>query len=361
MKIRLYRALLPRQRIVGWLAILLLTISSTAFAQKTGAAAAPKVVGFSGEMRIGREITVNVMKLSDWARNNDPQKLVPYLNGRPLKGLHPEQVDLSTNKLRFHLRVPAESKQVWADLLHEPVQYRPVSLSVGLEDQSPFETSYDYDNRLNLTVVPKTPLILSSFIIAFGLILFICLARATDLIRESGPPLGDGKRRRYSLARTQTALWFFLAAITYFCLWLITGDFNTLTPSVLGLIGISSITAVGTRLIHANNLSQAEISRTDLQIGPSAGFFADMLSDATGYSFHRFQMAAWTMLLSLIFIYSAYHNLAMPDFSGGLLALTGISAVTYLGFESLQAKALRSTIAVALIPEISGGQPKEVS
>lgn len=350
----------------GYLGGLLLALALSApnvLGQPLNSSASPKVTGFAGELRIGREITIDVTGLSEWASLNDPQKLVPYLNGRPLKALHPEQVDLSTNKLRFHLRVPVESNQVWAELLHEPVRYRPVSLSVGLEDQSPFDTVYDYDNRLNLTVVPKTPFIISIIVIAIGLVLFVYLARTTDIIRESGASLGDNQRRRYSLGRAQTALWFFLAAVAYFCLWLITGDFNTLTPSVLGLVGISSITAVGTRLIHANNSGQGKLASDEplLTQHPSAGFFADLLSDGTGYSFHRFQMVAWTMLLGLIFIYSAYHNLRMPDFSGGLLALTGISAVTYLGFESLQAKTFRSTIAAALIPKIAESQPKEVS
>jgi hypothetical protein len=65
----------------------------------------------------------------------------------------------------------------------------------------------------------------------------------------------------------------------------------------------------------------------------SAGFLNDILSDAGGISFHRFQILAWTSILGLVFIYSVWERLAMPEFSATLLALMGISAGTYLGFK----------------------------
>jgi hypothetical protein len=52
-------------------------------------------------------------------------------------------------------------------------------------------------------------------------------------------------------------------------------------------------------------------------------------------SFHRFQMVLWTILMGVIFVASVHDNLAMPKFSGPLLALMGIRAATYVGFELL--------------------------
>ncbi|HEY0729694.1 MAG TPA: hypothetical protein VGD38_16550, partial [Pyrinomonadaceae bacterium] len=65
----------------------------------------------------------------------------------------------------------------------------------------------------------------------------------------------------------------------------------------------------------------------------SEGFKNDILTDANGIALHRFQMAAWTLALGLIFIIGVYRNLAMPQFSVTLLALMGISTLTYLGFK----------------------------
>lgn len=65
----------------------------------------------------------------------------------------------------------------------------------------------------------------------------------------------------------------------------------------------------------------------------SEGFMRDLLTDANGVSFHRFQMLVWTIVLSFIFCVEVYQTLRMPEFSGTLLSLMGISAGTYLGFK----------------------------
>ena len=67
--------------------------------------------------------------------------------------------------------------------------------------------------------------------------------------------------------------------------------------------------------------------------GASNGFLRDILSDGAGYSFHRFQIFAWTIVLGIIFVSSVYNNLSMPEFSATLLGLMGISSGTYIGFK----------------------------
>ena len=66
---------------------------------------------------------------------------------------------------------------------------------------------------------------------------------------------------------------------------------------------------------------------------PSQGFLDDILSDDDGISFHRFQIAAWTVVLIFVFIAKVYNDLSMPEFDGTLLALMGISGGTYIGFK----------------------------
>jgi hypothetical protein len=65
----------------------------------------------------------------------------------------------------------------------------------------------------------------------------------------------------------------------------------------------------------------------------SHGFIRDILSDSSGYSFHRFQIFAWTIVLGVIFVSSVYNELTMPEFSPTLLGLMGISSGTYIGFK----------------------------
>jgi len=65
----------------------------------------------------------------------------------------------------------------------------------------------------------------------------------------------------------------------------------------------------------------------------SQGLLRDILRDGSGYSFHRFQIFAWTIVLGIIFVSSVYNNLSMPEFSTTLLGLMGISSGTYIGFK----------------------------
>jgi hypothetical protein len=84
------------------------------------------------------------------------------------------------------------------------------------------------------------------------------------------------------------------------------------------------------------NLIQRRIPQLKLALAPkvSEGFLNDILTDeANGISFHRFQMFVWTLVLGLLFIYSVWYRLSMPDFGATLLALLGISSGTYLGFK----------------------------
>lgn len=295
----------------------------------------PRVTAVNGRIEVGQIITVDVENLSNWSAGHDPRKLVPFLNGRALAGLYPEEVNLHQNRLLFHLRRTPESRKVWEMLFHEPVLTRQVSLSIGLENQSPFDSVFDSDSKLTVTIIPKTWGIVSLAATLAIFVLLVYLATHTNMLRSPGPCSATGRRRPYDVGRVQSAIWFFIVSTSYLGLWLITGDLDTITPSVLGLMGISAATVVGANLIATSGV---DINEPTLTPGSSAtstsqGFLTDVLSDANGYSFHRFQMFCWTILLGLIFISSVYDNLAMPQFSASLLALMGVSSGTYLGFE----------------------------
>jgi hypothetical protein len=192
------------------------------------------------------------------------------------------------------------------------------------------------------------------------------------------------------------AFWFFLIYVSYLVIWLITDALDTITPSLLGLMGISAGTALSEALIDSGkdtaqsgqlqeltaekepleqNISQMQSqlnelnAKTDLSSeevtsrdnlnrqlqdsrtrlaqvnqqlpgliaaaasNSSRGFLQDILADANGYSFHRFQIFAWTIVLGIIFVSSVYNGLSMPEFSATLLGLMGLSSGTYIGFK----------------------------
>jgi hypothetical protein len=92
-----------------------------------------------------------------------------------------------------------------------------------------------------------------------------------------------------------------------------------------------------TARVNAINIRIAEIDRqtaTPLHIS----LVSDLLTDGNGWSFHRFQIVIWTIILGVIFGISTYNDLLMPDFSATLLGLMGISSGTYIGFKFPESK-----------------------
>jgi hypothetical protein len=400
---------------LGQLAGLLIIAVSTAFAQGTTqqpsasptptavatplqpiVAPEPKVIAMVGSLELDDIVEIDVENLEVWAEKNDASKLVPYINGRSIKGNYPEEIHLGRGRLIYHLEITPENKEVWTDLLGAPAHIRrPVSLSVGLENGSAFDTVHVRENPVVLTIISPVYGVVALLVIAATLILLFWLARKTNIIREPGPPPAPGKRRPFNLGRAQMAFWFFLIYSSYVAIWLVTDALDTITPSLLALMGISAGTALGEALIDngkdtaktnqvqdltaerqavEQSITQSETdmgaiaaapatvadqsnrdalnrmltdSRTRLgqidqqlrsinaqQAAPtSAGFLRDILSDGSGYSFHRFQIFAWTIVLGIIFVSSVYNNLTMPEFSTTLLGLMGLSAGTYIGFK----------------------------
>ncbi len=324
----------------------------------------PKVISVEGHLELDNIIRVEVDHLSDWAAKNDPTKLVPFLNGRAIRGVHPEEIHPDKNRLHFHLEITPENKEVW-------------------------------------TVISPVYGVIALLVVLVTLILFAWLARTTNLIREPGPCPVPGKLRPYNLGRTQMAFWFFLIYASYVTIWLITDALDTITPSLLGLMGISAGTALGEALIdsgkdsaNSNQLqsltaekqtleqgipelqtqiaalnakstltpedtanrdslnkqlqdnrkrlgevsAQVQILTPAASAGVSRGLLRDILSDSSGYSFHRFQIFAWTIVLGVMFVSSVYNNLSMPEFSATLLGLMGISSGTYIGFKFPETK-----------------------
>ena len=357
----------------------------------------PKVIGMAGHLELDVPVSVEVDHFNEWAATHDATKLVPFINGRAIRGNYPEEIHPDKNRLHFHLEITPENKEVWTDLLGEPHSLkRPVTFSIGPEKESPFDSVFGVNNPTLLTVISTVYGVIALLVVLFTLILFLWLARKTNIIREPGPNPGGNKLKPYNLGRAQMAFWFFLVYASYLVIWLITNALDTITASLLALIGISAGTALSEALIDSgkgaaqgeqlqnlgaekltleasitsleaqlgalnskaalapeditnrDNLSkQLEDSRTRLaqvnqQMGaltPSAaanvsrGFLPDILGDANGYSFHRFQIFAWTIVLGIIFVSSVYNSLTMPEFSATLLGLMGLSSGTYIGFK----------------------------
>jgi hypothetical protein len=287
--------------------------------------ATPDVAGLDDRMSVHVK---NLDKLLAQV-NNNCQALVLFLDGMPLKGLQPESCDTISGHVRYRLERAPQDDAAWHDLLGSPRDFtRAVSVSIG--STSSFSALSTVTN-FRLEVIPAGPFHVYVVLLLVALFGFVFLCRHTPVIR-GGSIDQTLAERPYSLSLFQMAFWFFLVIASYVFIWLICDELNTITDSVLGLIGIGAATAVGARLINDRSAGSADAPVT------GHGFVNDVISDKTGVSIHRLQMFAWTLVLGVIFIASVYNDLSMPEFSATLLGLMGISSGTYLGVKTTAGK-----------------------
>jgi hypothetical protein len=334
-----------------------------------------------GEGGLGDHITVTVENLPVLLQRvgGDCGQLALFLDGAHMGDLYPERCDPIDGHVGFYLERTETNDRAWHSLLGRPRGFtRPIVVTVGPSADRSLPTKA----TLRLVNVPRLGFYL--FLVVFGitLVLFFRLATRSELLRNPNANPQPGQRSPFSLSRVQMAFWTLLVVAAYFFLWLVTGELDTITDSVLALLSIGSGTALGATLIDAGKRDTLEkerrrlkgeetILQTTIESQGAAGaagaaasdplatqrarlaevqellskepesvrrsstgsFLRDVLSDAQGISIQRFQMFVWTLILGLIFCASVYKSLDMPEFSPTLLALLGISNGTYLGFK----------------------------
>lgn len=340
-----------------------------------------------------KTIVVVVSGMKEWAQvsGHDPSQFQLYVNGEPIS-ITPQVDGVHEDRLYYRLRHPEATaiadRTAWKGILGRPNSpVRAVRVTVGLLGTVPIPSK----SRLRLIEFEWHWFLAYVAFLALLVTLFARSAKSTPILR-TGPPTPFGPQP-FSLGRSQMAWWFLLVASSYVFIWMLTGDAQSPTATVLILLGISAGTAVGAVAIdkrkdrevdaerrtletelsdlrvstkrleeevkalaaagsasavdHATRKAQFEEKTTQLgqkqaQLDnlnaltaphKSKGFWSDVLSDGYGVSLHRFQMAVWTGILSVIFVASVYNVLSMPEFSTELLGLMGISGGTYLGFK----------------------------
>src|SRR5579884_3897387 len=198
------------------------------------------------ERGLNDRIRLKVDHLREWIKSEknpngkNLNDLILFLNERPMKGLHPFEVDPERNILQFRLvrdsSIP-EQRTMWDDLLSRATSFkkqhegsrqnhkleRTVRVSVGFENEMPFKSSA----RFNLIVLDLWSAFW--FCVFFGLLLaaLVIMGIRTPLLRNDGgqAPAAAAQastsvtvnksktkelKASYSLARVQMAHWTFL-------------------------------------------------------------------------------------------------------------------------------------------------------
>lgn len=209
-------------------------------------------------------ILVEVEHLTEAVQKDkiNPRDFVLYLNGQALKGVKVKAIEgPKQNWLAFDLERTPESDQAWRSLLGSPwSSHRQVGASVGLPDKQAIPQSVaDYWPMIYLRLYYPRWVVICSLVLILLVFLFVRRAKKGGFIHDSNPPNpATGAQKPYSLALTQVAWWFFLVIGSFVFIYMITGDYNTVTNQALILMGIGTGTALGAFMINATKRDTAD-------------------------------------------------------------------------------------------------------
>lgn len=348
-----------RTRLARWslffVLSLVLTVPAASFGQAAaapaGGAKPPRVTkvrssnpDHPNRAGLGDSVFLTVDGLGAYLNGNQDmcKDLILFLAEVPIPGHPPEACDPYGGEVRFLLDRTDDSDQAWHILLAEPVSFtKKVEVSIGTEGRLAFPTNV---KKFELEVVPAIEFVGFLIGLLVAILMMGYMAKTTTILRDRVAGL-QPLQAPYSLSRFQLAFWSLLVIAAYLFIWLITQELDTITGSVLALLGIGSATALGATIIDQGKKDNPPASAPPVvEVPPGTvatpaapvatrGFLNDVLSDDQGISIYRFQLFAWTLVLGVIFCASVYNGLAMPQFSTTLLGLMGISSGTYLGFK----------------------------
>jgi hypothetical protein len=312
-------------------------------------------------VELGNQVAVELDDLAKFRAEAACRKkpVVLYVNGQATGNKDAGLTGQKDNALVFFLRQVGATHDFWDVLLGRPdFDPRTLRISVGVEDQAAL--SVKDDKTLDLTVLPPYASLFWLAILLALCVVFFKIARQSTILRDQVlDPARAGKLGAYSLSKVQGAWWFFVILASYLLIGIVTGDFsNSINSTALILLGIGAGTVLGSAAIDASKIDQRKADLAEAQAqrstllatdakastkdvdekidalnGTSANFISDILSDGNGMNFHRFQLAVWTLVLSIIFVTQVYIELAMPTFNQTLMGLLGLSAGTYLGLK----------------------------
>jgi len=292
---------------------------------------------------------------------------------------------------KFLLERTPDNDKAWNTILGYPTVGTgffdlPVTVSVGLTGQPCQATNIKDHDAFQFARIYRNWFWFCVVILAVYFAVLFTYAKKTPMLRDAPADLTplnivglDAGNAPYSLGKVQMAFWFSIVVSSYLFIWLITDNYELISTGTLVLIGIGAGTALGAVSINNSKsdgtvkqiqdlqAQQAKLNEANALLGATPGpeiegkiaynkfldtqlsakinklidglkaggdtFLNDILTDENGVSFHRLQMVAFTLVLGLVFVYSVWANLTMPDFSATLLTMQGITAGTYLGFK----------------------------
>ncbi len=242
-----------------------------------------------------------------------------------------------------------------------------IDVAIALALGSTAAIALGKDQNIEFRVANRSLVAVTFWVLLLGFVVLYGVAiRSPSLLRDK--PGGT-----HSLAKAQMAFWGLIVAASFFGIWFVIGSIEHIPDGVLILLGISASTGwlstVAGNSRDANAVDDLADNRDKLQANADAGtaatpehqqrmqsvdakmqrilngdhlretegFFRDICSDGNGFSVHRVQAAAWTLILGVVFVCEVTSVISMPVFATNLLLLLGISNGAYLSLKTKEA------------------------
>ncbi|NTW51770.1 MAG: hypothetical protein HGB22_04205 [Chlorobiaceae bacterium] len=299
--------------------------------------------------RLGDKISVKVDSLGALMKlaNNDINKIELTINDTVVPDLRPLR-KADDNTLEYLLASNEKNHAIWDSLgIKSNKLVMPVTISLAFDNDKDNKSAdvRGYDFKLILKNNTVTSILFGIGAALFA-ISFIRLGKLDARLRNYGPD------SPYSLALVQMAVWYYIVTMSFIYLYVTNGCMPELNNSTMILLGISSVTAVGAKVIDSSNKDKMqEVADKASDTGAekdnggktmsekleelkSRNFIYDILSDEYGLALSRFQIFVWTIIMGVIFVNDVLTTAAIPDFSDtNVLTLMGISSGSYVGYK----------------------------
>jgi hypothetical protein len=343
-------------------------------------------INTSQQVEMGRPVTVCIKGLYNWIyiQKKHTADLHLFIGGQILSTVAPSSLSPPGQEyVNFMLQPDSPNSpdwKAWAAIVDASRQSADNKLTISVA-----EGSQVFESDAVTMIMPYPRYLPYLVVLLMCLLAALCiLAWRTTLLRYTvGANPSAPRTAPFSLGLVQMAFWFFLAVAAYVYICASTLQIHIPMGSVLGLLGISATTGLAASAVDTRKTATANKQKTDLQVEQAAlnsqikefglqppaagsaaekelldkksrlatvdaslarlpaapavtksdGFFKDILNDGDGISFHRFQIAVWTIVLGTVFVWGVYRNMSMPEFDASLLTLMGISSGTYVGFK----------------------------
>lgn len=191
----------------------------------------------------------------DWTLDLDGQ---PVLDPAEMPTIQADTAD-GKHQLIFRLHRSDTTRTAWTNILGSPTPTRDVTVGiVRLDDKrKPIGNPIVADDKLTLNILKTWWLALAVVVAAGMTVAIVGAAWKTAIIRDNLLTQIPVKERPFSLGRFQMAFWFAMVLTSFFFLWALLWDYNTVTPQALTLMGIGAATAAGA--LGANQVNDDDL------------------------------------------------------------------------------------------------------